>query len=228
MMDQLASVGVEFDMPTLDRIFERHQKYYRDLTPDKKAIPWAMEPLYSNNKPIRPWSLTALKSASSPIYALAGKIVRTPGLYKQVDSKTDVAKKDFLTDTNERIHSSIRIRLACKGLGLNDAGIWDCPSLLKNWRLVKTKTEYSDPIVKHPSWEPRDEDQEMDDDGSSSEPERWVWEYCGPEKDAPTVKAGRILVEEPLGPYERYYLKLAGGKPNVYHFAHERDGFTGK
>ena len=37
---------------------------------------------------------------------------------------------------------------------------------------------------------------------------RWVWEYAGPEKNAPKNPEDRILAEEPLGPYERYFYSL--------------------
>lgn len=49
---------------------------------------------------------------------------------------------------------------------------------------------------------------------------RWVWEYCGAEADAPSP---RLMVSEPLWPYERQLLRLSGGKPNVYEFAEHFD-----
>lgn len=44
----------------------------------------------------------------------------------------------------------------------------------------------------------------------------WVWEYCGPEEQAPLQ---RQMMEEPLGPYERQLPRLSGGEPNVYEYA---------
>ncbi|KAH7162501.1 hypothetical protein B0J13DRAFT_580146 [Dactylonectria estremocensis] len=224
MMDQLASVGVEFDAPSLERVFQQTKAYYETSAKTcngkkkKKGLDWAVNPIFRGNSPYRPWGLGAINKASSLLYTLSGQIIRSPGLYKPTDMKTKLDADRFLMDTNERIHSSVRIRLACKGLGLNDKAIWDCPALLKNWKVRRTKEQYEDPIPVHPDWDPA-----MDTDGSGQssncELGRWVWEYCGDEKDAPTDKKQRIMVEAPLGPYERYLLRLSAGSPHVYHFA---------
>ena len=42
---------------------------------------------------------------------------------------------------------------------------------------------------------------------------------AAPEAEAPPQ---RTMVEEVLGPYERYLLRLSGGEPNVYRFAEGR------
>lgn len=128
-------------------------------------------------------------------------------------------RDEYLQDTNERIHSSVRIRLACRGLGLNDKGIWDC-SALEKWRLKRTKDKYVDPVPHHPGWEPTGPEEDLMEHPSECTKGRWIWEYAGNEKTAPKQ---RVMVEEPLGPYERYFLRLAGGEPNVYHFADTRD-----
>src|SRR5699024_6134725 len=61
---------------------------------------------------------------------------RTPGIYRQVDPKTRLERGKFLEDTNESVHSSVRVRLACEGLGLNDQSIWTCKALA-DWRLKR-------------------------------------------------------------------------------------------
>jgi len=43
--------------------------------------------------------------------------------------------------------------------------------------------------------------------------DRWVWEYCGRERDAPPQ---RVLVEKPMGPFERQLLRLSAGTSNIY------------
>ena len=43
------------------------------------------------------------------------------------------------------------------------------------------------------------------------------------ETDAPTDPKQRVMVEERLGPYEKYLLKLSAGNPNVYEFAETQD-----
>lgn len=228
-MDQMASVGVEFDRPSLDRVFKQAVDFYQTqhakVVSKKKLtdLPrWAVDPIYANNLPIRPWGLGAIRRATSLLYKLAGQNARTPGLYKPTDPKTKLDKSRFLQDTNERIHSSVRIRLVCQGLGLDDKGVWTCASL-SSWKLKRMANEFDDPIPDHPDWAPSEEDDDGKEQPKKSKNERWVWEYSGDEKNAPTDVKQRIMVEEPLGPYERYLLKLSGGSPNVYHFADERE-----
>ncbi|TDZ23612.1 Uncharacterized protein Cob_v002905 [Colletotrichum orbiculare MAFF 240422] len=208
MMDQLASIGVEFNPVALERCIHQSRAFYTAQQKKSKVTKWAVEPIYGKNHPLRPWGLGAIQKTSSLVYALAGRINRTPGLYRQVNPKTEARDGPFLKDTNERIHSSVRVRLACQGLGLNDEGLWTNPALSRNWKLVRTDDKIVDPVPENPDWAP-----EGVDCGHSHE--RWVWEYCG--KTAPPSEIARVLVEEPLGPYERHLLKLTGGDPSVYH-----------
>lgn len=228
MMDQLASIGVEFDTPSLKRCFQQNVEFYETAhaalkgKKPKRMVQWAIDPIYEKNCPRRPWGLNSIKKATSMLYKLSGQDIRTPGLYKPTDPKTKLDKDRFLVDTNERIHSTVRIRLACKGLGLDDQAIWDCPALLKNWKLSRTQEKYADPVPFHPGWDP-----DVQDDGigcpNDWEKGRWIWEYSGDEKNAPTDQKQRIMVEEPLGPYERYLLGLSGGEPNIYHWVADMD-----
>jgi hypothetical protein len=269
-MDQLASVGVEFDEATITRIFSRLESYYRTTasgtpipantttkapTPpsDTSSKPWAVQQIYESNHPIRPWGQGALLKAGSFLYTLAGFNLRTPGLYKKISVETGLPSRAYLEDTNERIHSSVRVRLATGGLGLNDSDLWTAPALKGKWRPKRTNTSYFDPIPKtRRTWEQVSEvkahtvsaDPEHHGDparqvalmeaaaeqqrplstGAAGDGEgdgqRWVWEWCGPQEDAPPQ---RVLVEEPLGPYERQLLRLASGKPNIYEFAERVD-----
>ena len=224
----MASVGVEFDRPSLDRVFKQSAAYYETQhaialkaqeKKRKKAelLRWAVDPIYSNNIPLRPWGLGSIRKATGFLYKFSGQMGRTPGLYKQTDPKTKLDKDRFLMDTNERVHSSVRIRLACQGLGLDDKGIWDCPALC-SWKVKRTQEKFDDPVPHHPGWEPSDEEDDIKHPNECKKG-RWVWEYVGDDKNAPTDKKQQLMVEEPLGPYERYLLRLAGGNPNVYHFA---------
>lgn len=230
MMDQMASVGIEFDHPTVKRVIEKSLDFYRGQQPDGEIKPqnnrskekrWATSPIFENNHPVRPWGLGRIAASGGIFYALAGSIVRSPGLYKQVDPKTKKERSQFLQDTNERIHSTVRVRLACKGLGLNDKEEWDCKAL-GQWRLKRTDDDIEDPVPRHAAWEPEGGDDAQDLGGPSKG--RWVWEYAGKEKDAHPDPKQRTMVEEPLGPYERYFLRHMAGTPNVFEFANERDG----
>ncbi|KAG5930844.1 hypothetical protein E4U53_002099 [Claviceps sorghi] len=216
MMDQFASVGVEFDAPSLKRIVEQTDDFYEfdDLAIHskknrrKRSVQWAADVIYERNKPFRPWSLGAIQKAPGLLYSLSGDTIRTPGMYRQVDPKTGQTKKNFLQDTNERIHSSVRVRLACQGLGLNDRGIWTCAALA-DWKLKRVVFE-TDAESWYRDYRPHDYDRDRAcRDG-------WMWRYVGPEQNAPNQ---RVMMEEPLGPYERYLLKLTGGTPNVFDFA---------
>ncbi len=65
-------------------------------------------------------------------------------MYRKADPNTGKQTDAFLEDTNERIHSSVRIRLALEGLGLDDAAKWEAPALKGRWRLKKTTEEFED------------------------------------------------------------------------------------
>ncbi|KAM3506144.1 hypothetical protein MY10362_002530 [Beauveria mimosiformis] len=232
MMDQMASVGVEFYAPSVLRIVSQQLRQYEIKAEQvaartRKAPPqWAVGTIFDANAPVRPWSMGALQKPWSVIDWVTGKTARTPGQYRRIDPATgDSRHGPFLLDTNERIHSSARVRLACRGLGLNDDGDWTAPTLAA-WRLRRTTTRFADPVPRDPLWDPVNHEQvptpppgaeEWGRKPNEEEGERWVWEYAGPEEQAPTEK--RVLVEEPLGPYERFLLNQVGGTPNVYVFA---------
>ncbi|KAK0673845.1 hypothetical protein QBC41DRAFT_391244, partial [Cercophora samala] len=225
MMDQLASIGVEFDEAVIMRLFEKLEHSYRDMAEKdpksdigKKIIGekhWAIEPICERNIPLRPWALGAIRGSR----AAGSNIIRSPCAYKKRDPRTGKETSEFLEDTNERVHSSVRVRLALQGLGLNDRDVWVAPALKGRWAVRKTTREFVDPIPKaslaatlvDAAVEQQRPLQAMDNKGY-----RWVWEYCGKDKDAPPQ---RVMVEEPLGPFERQLLRLSGGVPNVYEFA---------
>ncbi|KAK3996027.1 hypothetical protein QBC44DRAFT_5628 [Cladorrhinum sp. PSN332] len=331
MMDQLASIGVEFDEAAIGRMIAHLEKTYHKIAEQedaklphaiakkqpepvgnleaaaimaganpggvekagsesseeedggccsglgstvKSVLPgqemhWAVEPFCENSVPVRPWALGALLGTEGWMYKLAGHDIRSPGTYKKLDPMTGEDTKVFLEDTNERMHSSVRVRLALRGLGLNDRDAWKAPALKGNWKLRKTTVKFADPIPSSvATWEPTsvinsvqkglksmfagsgndekkqegtgtgigDEVSVNDTAGISQAPTvvdviveqqrpleieakkgyRWVWEWCGGERHAPPQ---RLIVEEPLGPFERQLLRLAGGTPNVYEYA---------
>ncbi|KAG6189874.1 hypothetical protein E4U36_004229 [Claviceps purpurea] len=219
MMDQFASIGVEFDLPSLKRIVEHTDDFYEFADPQsgaekkktkkkkknrrKRYVQWASDAIYERNRPFRPWSLGAIQKAPGFLFSISGDTTRTPGMYRQVDPKTSQSRDKFLQDTNERVHSSVRVRLACQGLGLNDRAIWTCAALA-DWKLKRAIFEMDD------------------EEGYNDErPCRggWIWRYVGAARNAPRQ---RVMMEEPLGPYERYLLDLTGGTPNVFEYAARR------
>ncbi|KAI1367782.1 hypothetical protein F5Y08DRAFT_336317 [Xylaria arbuscula] len=250
MMDQLSSVGCEFRTDALERAFETTIKYYTNREPEssshhhKRRPPsWAKKSIYESNQPVRPWSLHYIQSATGPLSNLVGSITRAPGMYKKIDPKNGRPLPEFLEDTNERIHPSVRVRLACEGLGLNDSDVWHCPSLLLYWRPRRVSAQYFDPVSRRANWGPAKpphgaETAALESEREANAPdtelsprkslqmlsldpsERWVWEYVGPEITAPPV---RTMVEENLGPFEQRLMHLAAGKVHVCEYAEKQD-----
>ncbi|KAI1212875.1 uncharacterized protein F4807DRAFT_303343 [Annulohypoxylon truncatum] len=274
MMDQLSSIGCEFVPDALERFHDRNVQFYHSLKPEetkrercakvccrpcrsnaKEPLLWATKDIFDTSKPIRPWSLHSIRSVSSPIYNLTGSVTRSPGLYKKANPDNGSPRRAFLKDTNERIHSSVRVRLACEGLGLDDSNLWECPALLRSWRPRRVPDTFN-PVRQDANWGPKSGggsargsaditnatvEDAIDRGGTSStvihEPGkngknavaradnpsqglRWVWEYIGPDKNAPYT---RTLVEETMGPWERHLLTLATGKVKVYDYAEARE-----
>lgn len=89
------------------------------------------------------------------MFKAAGFNLRTPGMYKKRDTVTGKVTNELLQDTNERVHSSVRVRLALGCLGLNDGEVWEAPALKANWRLQITPDDIVDPIPSSmKTWQP--------------------------------------------------------------------------
>ncbi|KAI1406711.1 hypothetical protein F4819DRAFT_493554 [Hypoxylon fuscum] len=265
MMDQLSSVGCEFMGDALERLYDRNVQYYHSLKPKgskrekcakcfcagcgamrkKLNLKWAATPIFDSNKPVRPWSLHSIQSVTSPIYGLVGSVTRSPGMYKKINPENGRHLRVFLKGTNERIHSSVRVRLACEGLGLNDKNLWECTALLKLWR--PRRVAFLGSVPQNATWGPegnrgsRSRTDATDGAGGATDANvifnnitngtnaqgekpsneaRWVWEYIGPEKGAPFV---RTLMEENMGPWEKHLLQLSTGKLQVYNYAEAQE-----
>ncbi|KAI1331237.1 hypothetical protein F5Y16DRAFT_360964 [Xylariaceae sp. FL0255] len=266
MMDQLSSIGVEFRPETIHHAFAHNITYYEEhekLTTEIREAAercgqcirgkrhlgkkiWAEMSIFEANQPIRPWSLHMISTERSFLTTLMGRITRAPGLYHKADPKTGRPTVEFLEGTNERIHPSVRVRLSCQGLGLNDKDLWSCAALLKYWRPRRVADEFFDPVSRTADWGSSSPQNQPKTTGvvpeQSSQPsdntiavnqipeflqmlsinpsKRWVWEYIGPEDNAPPTL---VMVEENLGPYEQILLKLAAGKVHVYQYAEGQD-----
>ncbi|CAN8104021.1 unnamed protein product [Discula destructiva] len=184
----------------------------------------------------RNWGLGQTRLPTNKIILAAGTIVRRPGCFMRVDPELNTDTEEPLINTNERVHSSVRVRLACKGMGLDDKETWPCDSLLTDdshqskplwklergsaidprqlesdedfWTIELRKKEYDG--VKYEA---------QDGDGSW----KWVLQQDGVVKNSvgkvvcPMVK---VLPEEPLlGYWERHFLELARGELDVWRFA---------
>ncbi|KAH8658692.1 hypothetical protein BGZ60DRAFT_383301 [Tricladium varicosporioides] len=222
MMDQLASIGIAFEDEYIDQIFQENVQYFENLKPKsgslfsrKTETQWAIDSIYEKHKPVRPWGLGEIRNSSVGVYALAGKKLRTPGLNIRSDPDNGQPTGVLMENTNERIHSCVRIRLDLEGLDVDDGGIYKAQALSK-WRLRKTRMKVHDPIPFDASWGPQAPGPE------GAQPEyRWIWEYDGADGDTPRE---RIMVEETLGPYERKLLLLNKGEDISSKALGENDG----
>ncbi|CEJ55821.1 hypothetical protein PMG11_02052 [Penicillium brasilianum] len=216
MMDQLADLGVSFEEDTIDRIFRESVQYYYDQDQDgmgAKDSPkhdrwkqWAADSIYEEHRPVRPWGLGEIIQPDIGFYKLAGKTTRTPGMYRRIDPETALPTDEFLENTNERIHRSVRIRLALEGLNYDDVGLYKCRALLRKgpWLLEKVRVRSRREI--------RDLDSYGDEEDiiQQNEESRWGWVYDGPAKETPPKV---IMLEEVLGPYEKKLLSMNKGRP---------------
>lgn len=140
MADQLTSIGVEFNKNEMARIFYRSH-------PDSDIRPWGLGKICATTGataiPDKIWN-----TVTWPVSKFKGQdpdsLPRLPGLYKDDDGKTDlVDSKDFIClkksplpdefiHPNEFIHPSVRIRIECGGLDLDDSRKWEYRALKMN------------------------------------------------------------------------------------------------
>ncbi|KYK60035.1 uncharacterized protein DCS_01169 [Drechmeria coniospora] len=223
MMDQMSSVGVEFEPLALHRIVQQSVGFYTNPPRQsakqgrRRRARWAVDAIYTRNHPVRPWALGAIQKASNLLYSFAGEATRTPGMYRQVDPETQLQTGKFLQHTSESVHSSVRVRLACEGLGLNDDSTWTCQAL-SGWQLERVTVITSEPAQAPCRGVYCEDDGDRKHELDKVE-ERWMWTYVGDERDGTD---GMEMWEERLGPYERLLLDLSGGAPNVYEYAGKR------
>ncbi|PBP28618.1 hypothetical protein BUE80_DR000332 [Diplocarpon rosae] len=209
----LASIGIAFQDDYIDKVFIQNVRYYENPPKQQAKLTslishkpqWAIDYVYEKHKPVRPWGLGKIWDSKSSIWILGGTDWRTPGLNMRADPETGLLTNVPMKDTNERIHSCVRIRLELDGLGLDDKGLYQPQALEKNWRPRRVPIRVQDPIAYNASWGPG----APAPDEPAQEELRWVWEYIGPEHEAP---AERYMLEETLGPYERKLLLLNKGK----------------
>lgn len=107
MMAQLE----EFLAFDLDYVAEQHDLNLR-FYEEKKESP-------------RPWGTGKIYNSTKVITALVGEKARTPGQYFATDTRTGKTTKRRLRETEESVHASVRVRIALKGLGREDKGLYN-------------------------------------------------------------------------------------------------------
>ncbi|KXX82476.1 hypothetical protein MMYC01_201223 [Madurella mycetomatis] len=209
--------------------------------------PPSISPTHLLRAGARPWGLGMLRGSTSVVTTMAGKTVRRPGLVLRVDETTNEDTGEPLVGTNERIHSCVRVRLACGGLGLDDAGAWMCRALLGGekvekgrgaWRLERgsalSEREEREVVARVKGLAGR----EMSLKGGEypagvlypvgEHDHAWRWVYTGRAdgEGSSRIPQALVLPEEPLvGYWERYLLGLAAGEADVWMYAQR--GFRG-
>ncbi|KAL8958806.1 MAG: hypothetical protein Q9193_004204 [Seirophora villosa] len=107
-----------------------------------------------NGMPVRSWGLGKIYNSMAGIERLAGKEIRTPGQYHAIDPTTGMTTKKLLSNTEEYIHSSVRVRKILRGPGPNDKGAY-VPMSLAKWDIV------GNPADKNIRWVHRHPDQQQ-------------------------------------------------------------------
>lgn len=167
----------------------------------------------------RPWSLGQTRSPTSWLQKAMGESVRRPGLFMRTSEDTNAPMDEPLVNTGEAVHSSVRVRLACGGLGMDDDGVWGCKAL-GEWELRRHGQENVSSF-----------------DGAVGVVEEaypteeleggWSWYYRQSSEDGEvhsSVPQVQPLPEAPLvGPYERLLLALTRGQQDVWKYAAEKD-----
>ncbi|KAK3313388.1 hypothetical protein B0H66DRAFT_350412 [Apodospora peruviana] len=188
----------------------------------------------------RPWGLGMIRYPTS-ITTLAGKTVRRPGLFMRCDEDTNEDTDEPLLNTAESIHSSVRVRLVCGGLGMDDKEVWGCDSLKGEdgkpiWRLERGSGFSDEEEIRIEGFRPREPGIAADEYKASymypttREDTAWRWRYIGLVKGSGDTQVPHttVLPEEPLvGYWERYLLALFVGEADVWKFAQRGlpDGF---
>ena len=182
----------------------------------------------------RAWGLGQTRYPTKRVQTLLGKTVRHPGLFTRTDTETNRPTDEPLAATGERIHSSVRVRLACRGLGLDDRDEWACDALTRDdaggggplWKLQNRPgglPEEEEAALR--SFQPnelrywgREYDREplyapMQGDG------QWRWVFRG---DGDLRPYETVLPEEPLvGYWERLLLGMRVGRVDVWRWAED-------
>ncbi|KAL1876963.1 hypothetical protein Daus18300_002570 [Diaporthe australafricana] len=191
--------------------------------------------------PPRPWGLGQTRAPDSWLQLAAGTVVRHPGCFMRVDPETNLDTDEALTNTDERIHSCVRVRLACEGRAMDDRGAWQCPSLLRDdsggkgkpaWRLEKADAaEVERATGPQGAWW----EEELERPGMGYD-ENWLyrfqrgdghWRWVFDQDAVVKTAAGdvvrppvRVLPEEPVtGYWERHLLALTRGQTDVWRWA---------
>lgn len=273
MSDQLASLGVEFDLNAMGQLFLKTLRwsalhpfpFITSSAAGKHPVPWANSEVFPTSRlaevprdedehkdidsmttndistlweTARPWSLGQTRAPASLLQKALGESFRRPGLFMRVDEDTNEPTHEPLVNTGEAIHSSVRVRLVCGGLGMDDKATWTCSPLLKAdknnddgqeklWQLQRSESEDEEDNQASEATETEDFNGEL----YSIQPMdgKYQWVYTGQvevsDDTQDTIPQAVSLPEEPLvGPAERLLLALTTGQQDVWRYAEDNFG----
>ncbi|KAF6810874.1 peptidoglycan binding domain-containing protein [Colletotrichum sojae] len=182
----------------------------------------------------RPWGLGQMRYPDNRLLTIAGTVVRHPGTFKRTDPHTNEETEEHLVNTNETVHSSVRVRIACQGLGTDDGAVWDCKPLTRReddselWKLGRRPANAAE-LNAIKGLRPRELDLGEDEyygelypvgDGDGQ------WQWVISDKHRGLASDAKALPEEPMtGYWERYLLALTAGNPDVWRWAEENPPF---
>ncbi|KAH8891804.1 peptidoglycan binding domain-containing protein [Thozetella sp. PMI_491] len=175
----------------------------------------------------RPWGLGQLRYPTSWLQKMLGTADRRPGLFMRVDPESNEVTAEPLLSTEERIHSSVRVRLASGGLGLDDKALWECRALTKGpdggplWVLEK---DVAGQLAGLSTQEDDCNAQSDLQDGAymlEKGDGQWVWSFAGKSSSksihGQEVPQAKYLPEEPMtGYWERLLLSFTKGNADIW------------
>ncbi|KAF2687322.1 hypothetical protein K458DRAFT_386150 [Lentithecium fluviatile CBS 122367] len=127
---QLANITLAWMMSQLAPFLDLREEYVFEQEDDNEKY------YRREGQEIRPWSFGEITNSMKGLYALGGRLTRTPGFYKEVDPFTGRTTDRPLRLTNEYIHASVRTRFRLDGPGVSDKGFYECRALTDNYKLV--------------------------------------------------------------------------------------------
>ncbi|KAF3765660.1 hypothetical protein M406DRAFT_356007 [Cryphonectria parasitica EP155] len=189
----------------------------------------------------RPWGLGQTRFPTSWFQLAGGTVVRRPGCYMRVDPDNNKDTTEPLLNTNERVHSCVRLRLRLGGMSPDDRQTWPCASLLEDdshgekpvWRLERGKTISQRELDQDTAfWDSELADDKKDYDSreiynmqDGDGDWNWVFEDDAVIKNSTgeTVRPlTKVLPEEPLvGYWERCLLALTRGELDDWRLGEE-------
>jgi hypothetical protein len=183
----------------------------------------------------RSWALGQLRAPTSLLQKALGSTVRRPGLAMRTDPETNEETDEPLIDTGESVHSSVRVRLACQGLGLDDRKTWECGPLTKDehgnklWKLERCDAKQVEDLddrveILNVANNPDNTGEELYT--TRAEDDAWKWTYQQPvrmsKEGDEQVPLSVVLPEEPLtGVWERLLLAMYVGTTDVWRYAQD-------